>query len=157
VGEQLLRRPDFTRRVLRSGWGDRDTWDEEAAETYAAVQRQPQTARAGSLMYRTFLARELGPIAASGFDGRLGVPTRLVIGRRDPLGAHLADGVERHGDDARAEILEGCGHRRRGRPGAREQRARVIPPPPAQAATAVKRSRASSRVIFRLPQRVASA
>jgi pimeloyl-ACP methyl ester carboxylesterase len=110
AGERLLRRAEFTRRVLRSGWGDRDTWDEEAAATYAAVQAHPQTARAGSLMYRTFLTRELGPLAAKGLHGRLGVPARLVIGRRDPLGADLADGFERHGDDARAEVLEGCGH-----------------------------------------------
>jgi pimeloyl-ACP methyl ester carboxylesterase len=110
VGERLMRRADFTRRVLRSGWGDRDTWDEEAAGSYAAVQAQPQHARAGSLMYRNFLTRELGPLAARGLDGRLGVPARLVIGRRDPLGAQLADGFEHHGDDARAEVLEGCGH-----------------------------------------------
>ena len=111
VGERLMRRPDFTRRVLRNGWGDRDTWDEEAAGSYSAVQAQRRHARAGSLMYRTFLTRELGPLAARGLGGRLGVPTRLLIGRRDPLGAHLAEGVEHHGDDARAEVLEGgCGH-----------------------------------------------
>jgi pimeloyl-ACP methyl ester carboxylesterase len=111
AGERLLRREGFTRRMLRGGWGDRDTWDEEAAGSYAAVQSQHEKARAGSRMYRTFVTRELGPVAAGGFRGkRLGVPSRLVIGRRDPLGAHLADDFEHHGDDARAEVLEGCGH-----------------------------------------------
>ena len=105
-----MRREEFVRRVIRSGWGDRDTWDEEAAGSYAAVQSQPQNARAAARMYRTFLTRELGPLAARGLAGRLGAPARLVIGRRDPLGAHLADGFEEHGDDARAEVLEGCGH-----------------------------------------------
>jgi pimeloyl-ACP methyl ester carboxylesterase len=111
VGERLLRREDTTRRMLRGGWGDKDTWDEEAAESYMAVQRQPERARASSRMYRTFLTREAGPIAAGSFAGRrLGVPTRLVVGRRDLLGPALLDGFERHGDDAAAEVLEGCGH-----------------------------------------------
>jgi pimeloyl-ACP methyl ester carboxylesterase len=111
VGERLLRREAFTRRVLRGAWGDRDTWDEAAANCYAAVQREPDRARAASLMYRTFVTREAGPSVAGAFRGRaLGVPARLIVGGRDPLGAALTEGFERHGDDARAEVLEGCGH-----------------------------------------------
>jgi len=37
-------------------------------------------------------------------------PTRLLQGTRDPLGTALALGLERHGDDARTELLDGCGH-----------------------------------------------
>ena len=132
LGEALMRRESVTRRVLRAGWGDRDTWDEQAAASYAAVQAQPQAARAASLLYRTFVTREALPFATGAFAGRrLGVPARLVVGRDDPLGAGFADGFERHGDDARAEILEGCGHfvpeerprpRRRARPRARRCR-----------------------------------
>jgi pimeloyl-ACP methyl ester carboxylesterase len=38
------------------------------------------------------------------------VPTRLLYGRREPLGVELAEGLERHGDDVRVELVEGAGH-----------------------------------------------
>jgi pimeloyl-ACP methyl ester carboxylesterase len=41
---------------------------------------------------------------------RLQVPTRLLFGERDPLGTAMAAGLERHGDDARVQFLDGCGH-----------------------------------------------
>jgi pimeloyl-ACP methyl ester carboxylesterase len=111
VGGALLRREAVTRRALRAGWGDLDTWDEPAAASYAAVQAQPRNARASSLLYRAFVTREAVPFATGVFAGRrLGVPSRLVVGREDPLGVGFVEGFERHGDDARAEILEGCGH-----------------------------------------------
>jgi len=111
VGERLMRSEGFIERVLRAGWGDRSTWDDAAARSYAAAMSRPDAARAGHRMYRTFLARELGPTAAGGFRGRrLGVPARLVVGRKDLLGPALAHGFERHGDDAAAEVVEGCGH-----------------------------------------------
>jgi pimeloyl-ACP methyl ester carboxylesterase len=111
IGERLLRRPEFIRYILRSGWSDHSTWDEEAAVGFAEAICEPQGARAGNRLYRSFLTRELPASAAGGLGGRrLGVPTRLVIGGKDPLGAHLAAGIERHGDDAAWEILEGIGH-----------------------------------------------
>ena len=45
-----------------------------------------------------------------GPTGRLAIPTRLLQGRKDPIGTALATGLERHGDDARTILLEGCGH-----------------------------------------------
>jgi pimeloyl-ACP methyl ester carboxylesterase len=94
-------------RVLRAGWGDMATWDEAAAPVFA----ERITARATARLYRSFVTREMPWIAAGGFDGRrLEVPTRLIIGSRDPLGAHQAGGIERHGDDASAEVLRGAGH-----------------------------------------------
>ncbi len=38
------------------------------------------------------------------------VPARLLQGTRDALGTALALGLERHGDEARTELLDGCGH-----------------------------------------------
>jgi pimeloyl-ACP methyl ester carboxylesterase len=111
LGTRLMRREDLTHRVLRAGWGDRDTFDDEAAALYAAAQREADPARAAARMYRSFLTRETAPLAAGAFRGRrLGVPSRLLVGRRDPLGPALAEGFERHGDDAAAEVIEGCGH-----------------------------------------------
>jgi pimeloyl-ACP methyl ester carboxylesterase len=111
LGERLQRERSFTVRVLKSAWGPRETFDDDAADLFAAAMSEPAAARAGHLLYRTFLVSELGPSLAGGFRGkRLGVPTRLLIGDRDPLGSELAAGVERHGDDAAAEVVERCGH-----------------------------------------------
>ena len=40
------------------------------------------------------------------------MPTRLLLGTRDPLGspAGMAAGLERYGEDARTEFLTDCGH-----------------------------------------------
>ena len=38
------------------------------------------------------------------------MPSRLLIGEHDPLGAHMAAGFERRGEDAAYEIVPGVGH-----------------------------------------------
>jgi len=109
VGPRLV--PRIVPLFHRAGWGDRSTYDEDAVEVFAAAYREPERARAGSRYYRDFLTHEvLGP-ATGGFTGtRLEVPTRLLFGTRDPLGRGMAEGLERHGDDARTELLDDCGH-----------------------------------------------
>jgi len=111
VGERLQRQPGFVTRVLKSAWGGRETFDDDAAALYEAAQREPTAARAGHRMYRSFVTGELWGSLAGGFAGkRLGVPSRLLIGSREPLGTQLAEDFERHGDDATWDVLEGCGH-----------------------------------------------
>jgi pimeloyl-ACP methyl ester carboxylesterase len=95
-------------RLLRAAWGDRATYDRAAEEIYAARYREAQRADAASRLYRDFLTRELSRGFAAG--RRLQIPVRLLQGTRDPLGTALAQGLERHGDDARTILLEGCGH-----------------------------------------------
>lgn len=96
-------------RLLRAAWGDRATYDREAEEVYAARYQERARAEAASRLYRHFLTRELtAPAAVAG--RRLPIPARLLQGTRDPLGTALALGLERHGDDARTELLDGCGH-----------------------------------------------
>jgi pimeloyl-ACP methyl ester carboxylesterase len=73
---------------------------------YGARLRDPQRAEAASRLYRDFLLHEAGRVRVP----RLRVPTRLLHGTRDPLGTALALGLERHCDDARTELLDGCGH-----------------------------------------------
>jgi pimeloyl-ACP methyl ester carboxylesterase len=92
--------------LLRGAWGDRATYDRGAEEIFAERYRQAGRAEAASRYYRDFLVRERG----AGPRGRLGVPTRLLFGAEDFLGARVAEGLERHGDDARTILLEGCGH-----------------------------------------------
>ena len=50
-------------------------------------------------------------LAGAEFAGaRLPMPARLLIGEHDPLGAVLAAGFERRGEDAAYEIVPGAGH-----------------------------------------------
>jgi pimeloyl-ACP methyl ester carboxylesterase len=92
--------PRVVTRILRGAWGDRETYDKGAERIYADAYHDS----AGSLYYRQFLVREL----LRGPRGRLTVPTRLLQGKRDPIGTRLATGLK--GDDARTILLEGCGH-----------------------------------------------
>jgi len=111
VGERLVRTEGFIRRVIRSGWKEPASWDEDAARSYEATMRTPEGARTSHRMYRSFLQHEIGPSLAGRFPGtRLAVPARLLIGEHDPLGPALAAGFERHGDDAAHEVVPGAGH-----------------------------------------------
>jgi pimeloyl-ACP methyl ester carboxylesterase len=110
LGAELARRTPLVEQVHRLAWGDPATLDERELEPYAAAYREPAVAEAGSRYYRDFLLRE-APRMQGRFAGqRLAVPTRLLFGTREPLGRALAEGLERHGDDARTEYLPGCGH-----------------------------------------------
>jgi pimeloyl-ACP methyl ester carboxylesterase len=111
LGERLVRTDGFIRRVMRSGWRERSTWDEDAALSYEATMRGPEGARTSHLMYRTFVQGEIWASAGGHYDGaRLAMPARLLIGEHDPLGAALAAGIERRGEDAAYEIVPGAGH-----------------------------------------------
>jgi pimeloyl-ACP methyl ester carboxylesterase len=111
LGERLVRTKGFITKVIRSGWGDKSTWDADAARSFEAVLRAPVGARTSHLMYRSFLLHEISAPLRGAFAGdRLEMPARLVIGEHDPLGAHLAAGIERLGADAAWEIVPGAGH-----------------------------------------------
>ena len=67
---------------------------------------EPARARASVRLYRTFLAREV----ARGPRGRLRVPTRIVVGRRDPaIPAVLLEGAQDDADDVAVEIVPDAG------------------------------------------------
>ena len=68
---------------------------------------EPARARASVRLYRTFLAREV----ARSPRGRLRVPTRIMLGDRDPaIPAVLLDGAQDDADDVSVEIVPECGH-----------------------------------------------
>jgi pimeloyl-ACP methyl ester carboxylesterase len=107
IGPRVVRAG--VRRILRAAWGDRATYDPVAEDLYAERYADAQRAEAGSRLYRDFLLREA--LRTQPFAGRrLEMPTRLVYGTRDFLGTAPALGIERHGDDARTVLLDGCGH-----------------------------------------------
>jgi pimeloyl-ACP methyl ester carboxylesterase len=108
-GPRLIRDTPLVAKLHRAAWGDSSTFDPAAVEIFAAAYRDRSRAEASSRYYRDVLTRELvGRLRAS--RRRLTVPTRLLFGVRDPLGVDMAAGLERHGDDARVELLDGCGH-----------------------------------------------
>jgi pimeloyl-ACP methyl ester carboxylesterase len=111
AGPAVVREGRYVRAMLGAGRRDDVGWRPEEIETYLAVMREPQAARAGSLLYRHFLERELPEIVRGGFQGRrLTVPSRLMFGHRDGLGRDLVAGFERHADDGTLEIVDGAGH-----------------------------------------------
>jgi pimeloyl-ACP methyl ester carboxylesterase len=81
-------------------------------ERYDSVMRTAQGARVTTAMYRTFLLRELPALARGRYsDSHLSVPTRSVVGDRDPLvrGADLG-GYEPHASDMTVERVPEAGH-----------------------------------------------
>jgi pimeloyl-ACP methyl ester carboxylesterase len=108
LGPRLI--PRVAGLVIRTAWGDMATYDAEATEVFAAAYRDPARAEAASRYYRDFLTREAATAANTVKGKRLEIPVRLLYGARDPLGTALAEGLERHGDDARTQLLDGCGH-----------------------------------------------
>jgi pimeloyl-ACP methyl ester carboxylesterase len=97
--------PRLAAKALRAMLGDGA--DPGGTAEFVATYREPRRAEAASRLYRDFLLRE----ALTPVHGRLTIPTRLLYGTRDPLGTAFAEGLERHGDDARTIMLSGCGHR----------------------------------------------
>ena len=111
LGERLVRTEGFVRWVMRTGWGDRSTWDEDAARSYEAAMRGPAGARTSHLVYQSFVVSEIAaPLRGNCPGNRLEMPARLMIGERDGLGPQMAAGFEGHGADAAWEIVPGAGH-----------------------------------------------
>jgi pimeloyl-ACP methyl ester carboxylesterase len=84
------------RTILRSARRDGVGWT--GAELDAYLSALP--ARASRRLYRDFLTRELGIRA-----GRLAVPARLMVGRREPLGLYIATNFP-----GPVELVDGAGH-----------------------------------------------
>jgi pimeloyl-ACP methyl ester carboxylesterase len=84
------------RTILKTARRDGVGWTDAELDTYLA----PLSADATRRLYRSFLTREL-----TGRHGRLAVPARLLLGRREPLGHYIAANFP-----GEVEIVEGVGH-----------------------------------------------
>jgi len=110
VGSALMRDGRLPAAMMRAARGEEGALTREDFEPYLAVLREPGPSRATEQIYRQFLLRD-APVLAGLVDGRrLLVPTRTLAGRREPLGLEMFEGIERHGDDARFEVVDGAGH-----------------------------------------------
>ena len=110
AGAALMRDGRLAAALLRAAWGEEGTFDAEEVRTYVDVIRADGPAHATEGLYRSFLLRDAPSLGRRVARRRLQVPTRLLYGRREPFGVGLAYGIERHGDDARLELLDGAGH-----------------------------------------------
>jgi pimeloyl-ACP methyl ester carboxylesterase len=110
LGPLAQRLPGLFEALFALSGGGR-IWSAEDRDIYTRALREPARAEATSRVYRTFLARELPAIARGTYvSGRLTVPTRLVVGRSDPVIREAGlDGYQDHADDMTVELIDG-GH-----------------------------------------------
>jgi pimeloyl-ACP methyl ester carboxylesterase len=110
LGRRLMRDGHYTAWLLRGGSGSGFRFSAEELAAYVDAMRQDVPARATEGYYRSFLLRDAAELTHAAAGRRLEMPARLLYGTREPLGVDLAHGLERHGDDAALELLEGAGH-----------------------------------------------
>jgi pimeloyl-ACP methyl ester carboxylesterase len=110
LGRRLMRDGRYTAWLLRAGSGRGFRFSAEELAAYVDVMREDVRARATEGYYRSFLLRDAAELTRAAGGRRLEMPARLLYGTREPLGVALAQGIERHGDDAALELLEGAGH-----------------------------------------------
>jgi pimeloyl-ACP methyl ester carboxylesterase len=107
LGRRLVADRRFVERVIVGGAVQRQAWTPEDLRAFSAVLAEPARARASVGLYRTFVTREVARTPR----GRLRVPTRIMLGARDPaIPAVLLDGADDDADDVRVEIVPECGH-----------------------------------------------
>jgi pimeloyl-ACP methyl ester carboxylesterase len=113
LGEHLVRNTDFVERVLRRAVKRPDTFTDEEIREFTEPLREPDRARATVQLYRTFLTREFGPVAAGRYNKkRLTVPTRLLFGEDDfAIPKRMVSGdFSRYADHLEVEFVADCGH-----------------------------------------------
>lgn len=113
LGRQLLHRGVRSpARQVRRYAAQRGSIGAAPLAIYTRDLRASTRARAGMLLHRTFLTRELRPLLAGRYrSARLTTPTLVLYGDRDRLFEPSAyDDHERHADDLRLEAVAGVGH-----------------------------------------------
>ena len=112
LGYQLQRRSGFIPGIFRSGSTVKEVWDEPTVRAFADNLAEPERARAGVQMYRSFQLREVpGLLRGRYAEQRLTVPTLLLFGVEDAiLRPELLDGYEEHADAMEVELVRDCGH-----------------------------------------------
>ena len=112
LGPRLLRTPRYVARKIR-GWArDREHLPVPVQRLYGRDLRASTRARAASLLYRTYLLREAGPVVGGRYrKERLTVPALVLHGDRDPiLPPVLFEGHEQYADEMTIESIPGAGH-----------------------------------------------
>lgn len=107
VGPFVVRR-GFAERILRIARA-RGSWDEEDLRIYGDVFRERPWVTVG--LYRTFLTRELLPLARGAYaDRTLEVPTAIVVGEKDAITRSVRPGTYPDQPNVTVQVVEGVGH-----------------------------------------------
>jgi pimeloyl-ACP methyl ester carboxylesterase len=102
--------PRFVAAAISAATARNDANSDAERRFYGEVLQDPARSRATTQLYRTFLLREL-PHLQRYHTQRLQIPTRLLIGDRDPIGnAAMLSGWQPHADDMAVEIVPSAGH-----------------------------------------------
>ncbi len=111
VGEMMLRSsPVPVAEAIRLGCHDPDAISTDARRHYGEVLQVASRAKASVQMYRSFLLHDVRHLGRYS-DRLLEVPTRLLVGRDDPVAAaSFLDGWEDHAVDMTVEIVDAVGH-----------------------------------------------
>ena len=114
LGGQLVQRvPAFIRSLIRLGAADPDsTWSEDELEQFVAQWSEPDRAAACVSLYRSFLTKELKPLASGEFrDRTMQTPAILFAGGQDRVvQPENLGGFERNAPNMRLEVVEESGH-----------------------------------------------
>jgi pimeloyl-ACP methyl ester carboxylesterase len=112
LGPRLMRRPSYVARKVRRWSQKHEHIRNDVQRLYGRDLRASTRARAASLLYRTFLLRELGPVLGGRYrKQRLTTPTLVLHGQRDPiLPPVFYEGHEEYADDMTIEKVKKAGH-----------------------------------------------
>jgi pimeloyl-ACP methyl ester carboxylesterase len=114
LGKTLVQRvPAFIRTLIRLGAADPDAaWTEEELERFVAQWREPDRAAACVSLYRTFLTKELKPLAAGEYRERtMQTPAILFAGGQDRVvQPENLGGFEANAPNMRLEVVAESGH-----------------------------------------------
>ncbi|HEV3227982.1 MAG TPA: alpha/beta hydrolase [Solirubrobacteraceae bacterium] len=112
LGQLALRHGRFHTQIMKGAVGPGFRWPKDVLEAFTAPLREPAGARASVALYRSFVVRELWPVAAGRYRGqRLQVPTFLLAGAHDP--AIRKEVLQSDGDQPELrgmELVPGVGH-----------------------------------------------
>jgi pimeloyl-ACP methyl ester carboxylesterase len=114
LGPRLLRsRPGFVDSIIQGRSPNPQAWTREELDAFSRPLQEPARAHASVQLYRTFLLREFGPVAAGRYQQQwLTVPTLEVFGEDDfaiPKSFFDRDPKE-FADDFTIEFVPDTGH-----------------------------------------------
>ena len=100
------------RRIARLALDSADPPIGEATKAWFLDRLEGERGRAGELLYRTFVLRELGPVAAGRYAAAdLSVPTLLLAGDKDlAIPAAQVERVAAESPSVEVEVVPGAGH-----------------------------------------------
>lgn len=110
IAPRLVRREGFIGLIIRLGANKRGAISRADVDLYASALAERPHVTLG--LYRTFLTREIGPMLAGRWAGRLTVPTRVILGEDELVATpdRVMKAARRYADDMRVHELEGIGH-----------------------------------------------